>query len=65
MRKKFVIALSVILITLSGCASGTRVTDTFCLKYEPVYSSKRDTEETRRQIDRNNAVYLEQCEPRK
>jgi hypothetical protein len=34
----------------------------FCAIYKPVYFSKADTEETKRQIDLNNVVWVDQCE---
>ena len=46
---------------LSGCASASSVSD-YCVVYEPIYSSMEDTEETARQIDRENAKYLAVCE---
>ena len=52
----------VILITLSGCATNSRVIRDYCLVYEPVhYSKSKDTKETQEQTDRNNAVYLDLC----
>lgn len=44
----------------SACA--TVSADDFCAIYRPVYSSLDDTEETLKQLDRNNAVWLELCE---
>jgi hypothetical protein len=42
-----------------GCAdiSGAE----FCAVYQPVYSAVEDTDTTKKQIDRNNAVWLEFC----
>lgn len=57
-----VIAFVTIAISQSGCESGTPGSLPFCSTYEPVYTSPKDTEETRRQVDRNNAVYLDACE---
>ena len=36
--------------------------NTFCASYVPVYTAKADTEETKKQVDKNNAVWLEQCD---
>lgn len=59
MRNKAVIALT-ILLGLSGCT--TNINGDFCLIYEPVYMDyDRDTPETIRQVDRNNAVYDDLC----
>ena len=46
---------------LNGCASASPVSD-YCMIYEPIYSSMEDTEETYRQINRENAKYLAVCE---
>lgn len=46
---------------LNGCASVSPVSD-YCMIYEPIYSSMEDTEETHRQINRENAKYLAVCE---
>lgn len=34
----------------------------FCAVYLPVYTDEKDTEETQKQIDKNNAVWMEKCE---
>lgn len=57
------------LITLSGCATDSPVriepvkpvADTFCAMYVPVYTARADTEETKAQVDKNNAVWLQHC----
>ena len=67
------IASSLILLTVTGCAHASlapikpveRVADTFCSMYIPVYTSAKDTEETRSQVDKNNAVWLEKCDSEK
>lgn len=67
MRRTIVSTL--ILSLLASCATVspetikpiTRVVDTFCATYAPVYTSRRDTEETKKQVDKNNAVYLVRC----
>jgi hypothetical protein len=46
---------------LSGCATVSPVSD-YCTIYEPIYSSLEDTEETKRQIDRENVKFLAVCE---
>ena len=46
---------------LNGCASASPASD-YCMIYEPIYSSMEDTEETYRQINRENAKYLAVCE---
>jgi len=64
---------SLTLLLLSGCALGSNgtkpaltpapvVVGNFCAIYKPVYFSKNDTEETKRQIDLNNIVWVDQCE---
>ena len=57
-----VIVFVVILTTLTSCATGSRGSRDFCLTYTPVYTAKTDTEETKRQVDGNNAVFLELCD---
>lgn len=37
----------------------------FCTVYKPIYTSETDTEETQKQIDKNNAVWMEKCETKK
>lgn len=67
--------MTLILSTASGCGIGsreieppapikpiTRIVDTYCSTYVPVYTSRSDTEETKRQVDKNNAVWLERCD---
>jgi hypothetical protein len=45
-----------------GCAKDTAASD-FCLTYTPVYPDySADTAETIRQVNWNNAVFLETCE---
>jgi hypothetical protein len=51
------------LLMQSGCASVSRAS--FCDIYRPVYMSRLDTEATKKQIDQNNAVWLELCERRR
>jgi len=46
---------------LNGCESASPVSD-YCMIYEPIYSSMEDTEETYRQVNRENAKYLAVCE---
>lgn len=65
---KSMIVLSLTLFSLSGCATDSQeiesvkpIVDTFCSTYIPVYTSRQDTEETKAQVDKNNAVYLVRC----
>jgi hypothetical protein len=37
------------------------VTGSFCLLYKPITTSTQDTEETKVQVDANNAVWLGMC----
>lgn len=48
-------------VLLSGCVSASPVSD-YCTIYEPIYSSMEDTEETVRQINRENVKFLAVCE---
>jgi hypothetical protein len=52
-------ACAVMLVLQAGCASVSR--GSFCGLYRPVYTSAADTEETRRQADANNAVWMRLC----
>jgi uncharacterized protein YceK len=46
-------------VLVSGC---TTVVDTYCANYVPVaYSASRDTPETVRQVQENNAVWKKLC----
>ena len=45
-----------LLMTLSGCATSSSATNSFCLIAVPIHGSAVDTEETRRQVDAHNAV---------
>ena len=48
---------------LQACATTTpiSVTDTSCLAYEPIRYSRKDTEQTRRQIVQHNAAWDALC----
>ena len=47
------------MILQSGCANVSPAS--FCALYVPVYTDSADSEETRRQADVNNAVWLALC----
>lgn len=50
-----------ILIGLTSCT--TNINGNYCILYEPIYADyDNDTNETIRQIDRNNVVYEAVCE---
>lgn len=52
-----------IVIALAVSACVPKPVDTFCLNYKPVhYSASQDSEETKRQIKENNAVWKELCQ---
>lgn len=51
-------ACALILLTLGACDHVSPDRKSYCLNYRPVYTSPRDTEETRQQCDGNNAVWL-------
>lgn len=63
-RAAFVSACTLTLITVIGCASGSR--GSFCEVYEPVHPTQAERDmlspETSRMIDGNNAVWLEVCD---
>ena len=63
-RTLFVIGCTVTTTMLASCVTSSHVTDTYCLLYKTVYSSRLDTEETKAQIDQNNAVWMERCDER-
>lgn len=54
-------SLFLILALLSGCETVLPVSD-YCVLYEPIYHGPEDSEDTRGQIDRQNAIWLEICE---
>lgn len=58
-RLAYGIGLSLILPLLSACASASP--GSFCLIYQPVYTATSDTEQTKKQVDENNAVWLDLC----
>ena len=52
-----------LMTSVLSSACTTDISGDFCLIYEPVYMDyERDTPETVRQVDRNNAVYFVMCE---
>lgn len=53
--------LPVVICAFMLSACGPQMNGSFCLIYIPVYTTAEDTEETKDQVDRNNAVYME-CE---
>ncbi len=64
-RSAYAIVSIAILTTASACAAGSSVIRDFCQLYHPVYISRSAdfiSEETRRVIDGNNAVWMEKCE---
>ena len=61
LRILFVIILITVLTMQIGCARGSHARSSFCSVYDPVYMSVDDSEETKVQIDNNNAVWLELC----
>lgn len=71
MSKRYVLGLIPILLIATACDPSLNVrirpdTDEkpvldFCKVYQPIYISDNDTEETLKQIDANNAVFLEKC----
>lgn len=49
---------------LTACATdtlGTKITDTSCKSFRPISSSKKDTEQTRREVIAHNKVYDTIC----
>lgn len=68
MRVLFAIGLTLTPLIASGCVGGSRVktpsavTATFCAVYRPIYVSEKDTEETKRQVDLNNVIWMERCD---
>src|SRR5918992_1232586 len=58
------LALSASLIALTGCAiptSGIEITDTSCQSFRPIYGSRGDTDETKRQVIGHNAAWNSVC----
>jgi hypothetical protein len=46
---------------LTGCATDSLVTDSACRSFKPISSSKRDTEQTRREVVAHNKVFDAIC----
>lgn len=46
---------------LTGCATGTPVTDSSCKSFRPISNSTKDTEQTRREVIAHNRVYRKLC----
>lgn len=57
------IGCAAIPITLAACAGDSPARSDFCLIYEPVYVSDRDSGETIAQVMRNNAAWVALCGP--
>jgi len=49
------------LITLQGCKAAS--SGDFCTLYKSVYTAKADTQQTRDDVNGNNAVWLALCQP--
>ena len=57
---KRIISTATVGVLVSGCS--LTVVDTYCQNYTPVsYSASKDTPETVRQIQENNAVWRRIC----
>ena len=63
MRSLRRLALLAVLLPLAACKTTPpiSVTDTSCLAYEPIRYSRKDSEETRRQIIEHNAAWDALC----
>lgn len=48
-------------LCLSGCASSTSTSDTFCLLAKPIPNSMRNVEASRLGIDELNAIGVDRC----
>lgn len=62
MRTKLLSAAALILITTSGCATNTPVTDGGCLVFDPLSYSRSDTAATIEGILDHNAKWERFCE---
>ncbi len=49
-----------ILAMQQGCVNASQGGD-FCMLYKPVYTTPKDTELTKQQVDNNNVVWIELC----
>ena len=58
----YALILTATLLLQNGCATTSR--SDFCDIYQPVYMTPQDTEATKKQIDKNNAVWLALCKKR-
>ena len=53
-------SLIIVLVSVSSCGRGS-LGGNYCDIYLPIYMADEDTEETKKQIDNNNIVWLELC----
>ena len=61
-RKPMLLAAALASSLLTGCATNTAVTaDSACKSFQPIAMSKRDTDETKRQIVGHNRAYEAIC----
>lgn len=58
---KRLVPLAALLLTACQTTTPTSVTDTACLAFEPIRYSRKDTEETKRQIRGHNAAWDVLC----
>jgi len=50
-----------ILISVTSCGRNTQGISDYCVIYQPVYTVAADTEDTKLQVDENNAAYESNC----
>jgi Pyruvate/2-oxoacid:ferredoxin oxidoreductase delta subunit len=64
-------AMLLMMLSLAGCRFGTdspalkteAISNArFCVVYSPVYTAKADTEQTKQQVDENNAKWVRLCD---
>lgn len=62
-KQSLLVSLSLITLLCGTSCVGTTTTDSsFCAIYQPVITTKEDSEATRRQVDDNEVVYACICE---
>lgn len=59
--KPMLLASLCLLFPLTGCATSTLVTDSSCKSFKPISHSRKDTEQTRREVIGHNKVFDAIC----
>lgn len=60
LKRTYIIAFAVPIV-VSGCSSQSLIADSSCKSFRPISSSKKDTEQTRREVVAHNKVFDTIC----